>query len=40
MRNIDNNLLDLTQPISTKTLIFLGNSFDTNANAKYSSCYY
>ena len=36
MRNIDNNLLDLTEPISTKTLIFLG----TNANAKYSSCCY
>ena len=30
--NIDNNLLDLSEPVLIKTLIFCSNLFDTNAN--------
>ena len=32
IENIDNNLLDLCEPVSIKTLLFGSNSFDTNAN--------
>ena len=31
--NIENNLLDLSEPVLIKTLLFGRNSFDTNANA-------
>ena len=30
--NIDNNLLDLCEPVLIKTVLFGSNSFDTNAN--------
>ena len=30
--NIDNNLLDLCEPVLTRTLLFGCNSFDTDAN--------
>ena len=30
--NIENNLLDLREPVLIKTLLFGSNSFDTNAN--------
>ena len=33
IENIDNNLLDLCEPVLIKTLLFGSNSFDTNANA-------
>ena len=32
IENIDNNLLDLCEPVLIKTLLFGRNSFDTNAN--------
>ena len=32
IENIDNNLLDLSEPVLIKTLLFDSNSFDTNAN--------
>ena len=32
IENIDNNLLDLCEPVLIKTLFFGSNSFDTNAN--------
>ena len=32
IENIDNNLLDLCEPVLIKTLLFGSNSFDTNAN--------
>ena len=32
IRNIDNNLQDLTEPILIKTLLLGSNSFDTNTN--------
>ena len=32
IENIDNNLLDLFEPVLIKTLLFDSNSFDTNAN--------
>ena len=32
IENIDNNLLDLCEPVLIKTLLFDSNSFDTNAN--------
>ena len=32
LKNIGNNLLDLTKPILTKTLLFGSNSFDINTN--------
>ena len=31
-KNIDNNLLHLSEPVLTRTLLFGSNSFDTNAN--------
>ena len=33
LKNINNNLLDLTKPILTTVLLFGSNSFDKNANA-------
>ena len=33
LKNINNNLLDLTKPILTTALLFGSNSFDKNANA-------
>ena len=33
IENIDNNLLDLCEPVLIKTLLFGSNYFDTNANA-------
>ena len=32
IENIDNNLLDLCEPVSIRTLLFRSNSFDTDAN--------
>ena len=32
IENIDNNLLDLREPVSIRTLLFSSNSFDTDAN--------
>ena len=32
IENIDNNLLDLSEPVLIKTLLFGSNSFDANAN--------
>ena len=32
IENIENNLLDLYEPVLIKTLLFGSNSFDTNAN--------
>ena len=32
IENIDNNLLDLCEPVLIKTLLFGCNSFDSNAN--------
>ena len=32
IENIDNNLLDLCEPVLIKTLLFGSNSFDSNAN--------
>lgn len=32
MKNIDDNLLDMTKPILTTTVIFGSNSFDINTN--------
>ena len=32
MENIDVNLLDLSEPVLMKTLLFCSNSFDINAN--------
>ena len=32
MKNIDNNLLHLCEPVLIRTLLFGSNSFDTNAN--------
>ena len=32
IENIENNLLDLSEPVLIKTLLFGSNSFDTNAN--------
>ena len=32
LKNVNNNLLDLTDPILTKTLLFLSDSFDINTN--------
>ena len=32
IENIDNNLLDLSELVLIKTLLFGSNSFDTNAN--------
>ena len=34
IKGIDNNLLDFTEPILLKTLLFGSNSFDTNINKK------
>ena len=33
IENIDNNLLDLCEPVLIKTLLFGSNSFDSNVNA-------
>ena len=33
LKNINNNLLDLTKPILTTVVLFGSNSFDKNANA-------
>ena len=35
IENIDNNLLDLSEPVLIKTLLFGSNSFDTNANTNF-----
>ena len=35
--NIDNNLLDLTEPILTKTLLFGSNYFDVNTDTNISN---
>ena len=32
IKNIDNNLLHLCEPVLIRTLLFGSNSFDTNAN--------
>ena len=32
VENIDNNLLDFSEPVLIKTVLFDSNSFDTNAN--------
>ena len=32
IENIDNNLLDFSEPVLIKTLLFDSNSFDANAN--------
>ena len=32
IENIDNNLLDLCEPVLIRTLLFGSNSFDTDAN--------